>query len=291
MPLKDQNGEIVGIVGISLDITELKEAQNKATQATAEALAQERAKKAVENYAGRIAHDLRTPLATINNTAFLLNKHLTILIDGYKIAESEEKIPEPIFPSRIIETISEAPKVLSDTVKYCNEYISNTLKTLKAASVGVDSITSDSLVAVPIGILVEQVVRNYPFTPEQRKKVYLNTDRDFKFKGNDLLMRAAFENLIKNSLEQITLNQKGEIFITCENGDEFNFLTVKDTAGGAPPEIVKHIFDGFNSTKVGGTGIGLSSIKQTMKIFGGDIHCESQYGHYIEFTLSFPNIT
>ena len=71
---------------------------------------------------------------------------------------------------------------------------------------------------------------------------------------------------------------------------DFNLITVKDTAGGASPEVIDKLFSGYFTTKKNGTGIGLSFCKKTMKNFGGDITCHNVYGKYIEFVLSFPKI-
>jgi C4-dicarboxylate-specific signal transduction histidine kinase len=106
--------------------------------------------------------------------------------------------------------------------------------------------------------------------------------------GNEILMIRILSNLIKNPLEQIRNNNRGKIFITTERGEKENLLYVKDTAGAAPSEVVEHLFDGYKTTKKGGTGIGLSFSKRTMTDFGGDITCHSEYPNYIEFVLSFP---
>ena len=97
-------------------------------------------------------------------------------------------------------------------------------------------------------------------------------------------------NLVKNALEQISLNGKGEIIITTESNAKGNLIRIKDTAGGAPPEIVSNFFKGYFTTKKNGTGVGLAFCKKTMENLGGDIICNSIYGESMEFTLIFPKI-
>ncbi|MFN7096047.1 MAG: ATP-binding protein [Gammaproteobacteria bacterium] len=103
-----------------------------------------------------------------------------------------------------------------------------------------------------------------------------------------VLLYRIFLNLLNNSLEQIAKNGHGEIFISSEADDKYNYLHFRDTAGGAPAYLVAHLFDGFNTTKEKGTGVGLAFCKLTMKSFDGDIICHSIEGDYMEFVLSFP---
>jgi signal transduction histidine kinase len=94
----------------------------------------------------------------------------------------------------------------------------------------------------------------------------------------------------QTTLHQIKQNQHGGIFISQENGEKFNILLIKDTAGGISSKLLGHIFDGYHTTKEEGTGIGLAFCKHTMKSFGGDITCNSVEGYFTEFVLSFPKI-
>ena len=74
------------------------------------------------------------------------------------------------------------------------------------------------------------------------------------------------------------------------DGGKFNLLKIKDTAGGAEPEVVKNMFKQHFTTKADGNGVGLDFCRKTMRLFGGDITAESKHGDYMEFTLKFPKI-
>ena len=113
---------------------------------------------------------------------------------------------------------------------------------------------------------------------------------DFFFMGNSILMMKVLFNLIRNAEEQIIANGIGEITITTREAEDNNLLIVKDTAGGAPPEVVDNLFKDFFTTKKDGTGIGLAYCKKMMRNFDGDISCYSVFGESIEFILSFPKI-
>jgi len=136
--------------------------------------------------------------------------------------------------------------------------------------------------------IIENTINTYPF-PDN---ITINTNISYEFylMGNSILLMKILFNLIRNAIDQISLNGRGEITITTETAPEGNIIKIKDTAGGAHPEVVDNFFKGYFTTKINGTGIGLAFCKNTMKNFGGDIIYNSVYGEYIEFILIFPKI-
>jgi two-component system, sporulation sensor kinase E len=98
-------------------------------------------------------------------------------------------------------------------------------------------------------------------------------------------------NLIKNSSEQIALNNKGEIYIRTEETATHNIISIKDTAGGVSHELEGKLFQDYFTTKKHGTGIGLSSSKRLMNHFNGTLTYINLPGESIEFILSFPKIS
>jgi signal transduction histidine kinase/DNA-binding response OmpR family regulator/streptogramin lyase len=71
-------------------------------------------------------------------------------------------------------------------------------------------------------------------------------------------------------------------------------IQVSDTGTGIPPEDLPHVFDRFyqasnlEKAKAGGTGIGLSLVKELVKAMGGEISVESQLGVGSMFTVVLP---
>jgi signal transduction histidine kinase len=212
---------------------------------------------------------------------------MPILINAYRKAKDADLVTEKI-RERLLEYLTAVGDSMLEGTKEMQEFISMSLKSLSKAIAG--DMSSGNLLLCSMDKCIDLTIRRYPFKEGERELIKWNRKTDFKFMGNEILMIASLSNLIKNSLEQIRINNKGKIFITTEIGDNGNILHIKDTAGGVPPERIEHLFDGYKTTKVGGTGIGLASCKKTMKDFGRDIICHSQYGDFIEFTLTFPKV-
>jgi signal transduction histidine kinase len=104
-----------------------------------------------------------------------------------------------------------------------------------------------------------------------------------------------------NALEQVLLNLltnaqaaitgPGRVRITTElvPGPPGRVrLTVSDTGGGIPADVVPRIFDPFYTTRETGTGLGLSLTYGIIRDHNGTIDVESRPGEGTTFTLTFP---
>ncbi|MCS5663208.1 MAG: sensor histidine kinase, partial [Flavobacteriales bacterium] len=95
--------------------------------------------------------------------------------------------------------------------------------------------------------------------------------------------------LFKNSLFYLVNKPDGKIQIRLENGKDMNTLYFKDNGLGIPKDKLSSIFDNFMTYgKKEGTGLGLAFCKRVMIAFGGDVTCQSEYGQWTQFVLTFP---
>ena len=69
-------------------------------------------------------------------------------------------------------------------------------------------------------------------------------------------------------------------------------LVVEDTGSGIPPEIKRHVFQPFFTTKQAGegTGIGLTVVKRLTEEHGGTIRVKTEVGKGTMFILDFPRV-
>lgn len=293
-PLRNQNQEVIGIIGISIDISEQKEAEDRARKAEeltllAQSKAEAETRKILMILIGDIVHDLRTPIATLRSIGTLLSvifpELLTILDEADKLGSQKLKA----FSQKKLRALSDHTIVnaMNDSVCMMDAFIDSTLKELANAQKGLQADLSWSeLTKCSSRRVLENTLDSYPMDPSIM--FHKNISYDFYLMGNSILIMKILFNLLRNAIDQIQLTGKGELYIeTCENQD-VNQIKIKDTAGGASPEVFAKMFDGYFTTKKGGTGIGLATCKKIMTTFNGSLSADNRFGQSIEFILSFP---
>ncbi len=290
-----QNNMCIGIMVVSIDITERKLAEERekqaliqAAEAKVKAEAETELRQAVMILTGSIVHDLKTPIASLSMKASTIQTYWPVLIDAYHKAKAAQ-LPiegddwELSSKMDLFEKISES---FEATLKQMQNFINATLKTLGKAMRG--KLAQEDLTLCSIWHCIVSTLNYYPFAEGEHTLVKWEQHYNFNFMGNEVLLVRVLLNLLNNALYQIRENKRGNITLSTEEGDKINHLRFRDTAGGAVPEVVNRLFEGYHTTKESGTGVGLAFCKLTMQSFGGDINCHGVQGNYIEFVLSFP---
>lgn len=104
--------------------------------------------------------------------------------------------------------------------------------------------------------------------------------------GDERFIRQMLVNLVKNAISAMTPG--GIIHIRTWHNDEFVYMTVEDTGSGIPANMIHKIFEPYFTTKVDGTGLGLTMSYKVVKEHGGDIRVQSEQGKGTCFTISLP---
>ncbi len=101
-------------------------------------------------------------------------------------------------------------------------------------------------------------------------------------------LRQVFLNLFTNATD--AMPKGGTIYVATriENGNVV--CTVADTGTGIPPDTLSKIFDSLYTTKVNGTGLGLTVSKTIVEEHGGTIEVESEINQGTKFTIKLPKI-
>jgi len=101
-------------------------------------------------------------------------------------------------------------------------------------------------------------------------------------------LNQVFMNILTNSIQAI--EAKGNIFIETISSSIGIKIIIRDTGKGMSPEVKKHIFEPFYTTKeVGsGTGLGLSISYGIIEQHNGNIDVFSEEGKGTEFIISLP---
>jgi PAS domain S-box-containing protein len=276
-PLLDEQGNIIGILGTSTDITKLKTTEDKLKKAEERLLG-------MTALSSSIAHELRTPLGAIEMGVTGVKKYLPTLIDAYGKAKQHNLPVEFIRPHHY-----EILATLLDDIESETHY-SNTIINMILMNVKQDKMPSGDFQAISMSACIDEAIRRYPFKAKEIEHIHWEYEPDFLFKGDKVLMVHVLFNLIKNALYFIDAAGKGEISIRCVTQGDSHLLYFKDTAQGIVESDVSKLFEKFYSTTTNGTGLGLAFCKIVMESFGGDITCTSTYGEFTEFALKFPII-
>lgn len=280
IPLHDLKGSVIGLLGVSIDITDHKKAEVLQKEKD---LAQ-KTSNFMQLVTGAMAHELRTPLRTISCGAVGLKKYLPLLIQAYELAKAAN-LDVPLIPKMHYEILPSAAESIETEAKAAFAIID-----MLFVKSGVMNLDLTQIEKCSIRACIAEALQRYPFAPDEREKVIWSSENssDFEFSGKKILMIHVIFNLLKNALYYLKVAGKGEIKIWLEPGAEYNMLHFKDTGTGITPEILPHIFERFFSHTLHGTGIGLAFCKMTMQNFGGDISCKSVVGEFTEFNLKFP---
>ncbi|HSB68061.1 MAG TPA: GAF domain-containing protein [Candidatus Methylomirabilis sp.] len=70
--------------------------------------------------------------------------------------------------------------------------------------------------------------------------------------------------------------------------DEWMVISVADTGGGIPQDILDEVFNPFFTTKEAGTGLGLPLVRRVARAHGGRVEVENRPGEEVTFRLYLP---
>lgn len=231
--------------------------------------------KFTKSLAGSIAHELRNPLSTIS----LLGSQIKdVLSDGLN-SSSQKKLE--ILTSQISTSISGANNIINIILSDMRE----------------KEVNSKDFALLKVNDIIPEIIENYGYkNKEELTRVSLSDNKlesDFIFKAVPERFTFIIYNLIKNALYYLKEYPDSKITIGAEkkviDDKSWNTIYVQDTGPGIPQEAISKLFeDFFTSGKSDGTGLGLAFCKRNMKVFGGDIICESELGKWTKFYLLFP---
>jgi two-component system CAI-1 autoinducer sensor kinase/phosphatase CqsS len=234
--------------------------------------------------AGSLAHEIRTPLASIRNQAVGISMHLPTLLEGYRLAV-KNKLIDPRISDGHLEMLGDISGRITEEVRKSNTIIDTML-----ASSSLEDPRTLVFERYFITACVTEAIDRYPFEAGEREKVFIEIAKDFQFRGSDTLLVLVLFNLLKNSLYSLHAAGKGNIRISAVSDHGRHTLRITDTGSGIPKSALPHIFAPFFSTKhtAAGAGMGLSFCKKAMEAFGGTIRCDSVEGEFTTFALEFP---
>ena len=261
--LRNEEGEIIGTLGIYRDITEknMLEAQ----------LAQAQRMEALGTLAGGIAHNFNNLLMGIQGNASLMILETDPAHPSYQRLKTIEKSVQS--GSRLTRQLlgyaregryEIKPISLNQLVKETSDTFSMTKKEIRIHQEFAEDLFG---IRADQG-QIEQALLN----------VYVNAT-DAMPRGGDLFLKTI--NVKHKDIKKKPFKAKPGNYV---------LLTIRDTGVGMDKETMKRIFDPFFTTKglAKGTGLGLASTYGIIKAHGGYIDVDSEKGHGTTFEIYLP---
>ena len=282
MPRYDANRAVIGVMGNSIDITNLKKTQEKLAQSKI----REAHFKAMSSLGGMMAHELRTPLMAIELNAKNIKEYFPILVKAYREYSKTASI------EKIREEYLNDLEEISDDIEQSARYASNTIKTiLTGFHYAISEVEPTE--EVDINAAIEKALVDYALSKEKRALIHFHPIKHFKALGSSNIIIHVLHNLLKNALYSIKKVGKGTITISIEKEENDTIeIRFKDTGEGVSEKIRKHIFEPFYTTKDSDTsiGLGLYFCRLALEKMKGTIICESKKGEYTTFIIKLKGL-
>ncbi len=260
---------------------------------------------------GSIAHELRNPLNSINVVAMQIESFSHEIKRSMIYKEDIKFLEKSINNKELIEKIINNSEISKNEKRVLFKHVSSITQSIKEANNIIDLVLSDmseksidesEFIYLKPQEIVDIIQKYYQNLDSNLSKIIFNLPDDknsnnFYFKTMLDRFSFIFNNLIKNSLYYSSSFPDFNITIGFEqkkiNGKNYNIIYFLDNGPGISPDKMDKLFKDFSTfSKKGGTGLGLAFCKKNMKIFDGDIICESKYGEgnqgWTKFSLLFP---
>ena len=213
-------------------------------------------------FTARAAHELRTPLTIINSQ-----------IDLFE----EENMDE------------DEIKNLVTMIKNESDRLSKLVTSLLDLS-ELRSVTRNE--KIELSSLIEEAIQDLSFISDKKNINIENLCQEIYIEGSDLLIYRVFYNLIENAIKYN--NNNGFVKIYSKKNNDFAEIYVEDSGIGIANSEKENIFKAFYRIKANeeiGSGLGLSLVKETIKLHRGKIKVlDKEKGSLIKVSLPISNL-
>ena len=263
-PVRDANGEIVGLLGIFWDITERKRAQKALEKTTADL---ERSNKELEQFAYVASHDLQEPLRMVSSYTQLLEQRYKDKLDQ----DAKD------FIGFAVDGANRMQGLIQDLLEYSRV-----------------TTRGQSLAPLDSHEALGEAVKNLKVTIQETGALVTNNDLPIVL-GDHTQIVQVFQNLIGNGIKFKRSGVAPRIHISAENDSldsRFRVFKVSDNGIGIEPRHFVRLFEIFqrlhSKQEYPGTGIGLALCKRIVERHGGRIWVESEPGKGSSFLFTLP---
>jgi signal transduction histidine kinase len=239
----------------------LLERQRLALEEAREFAAREGQLHSAGRLAAEFAHQIKNPLAIINNAAYSLKRAVK---DGRPITAEQIQIIE--------EEVERSDRIVTDIMGYAQ-------------------LSEGHVEKINVSEEIDQAVaRVFPAAAGYEIQIHRQVEADLP----PLFMQRrhladTLINLLQNAREALG-GKPGNVNVSAaqNGGGSSVVIAVRDDGPGIAAERQTRIFEAYYTTKEKGTGLGLATVKHNVELYGGSVHVESALGKGARFVLHFP---
>ena len=257
----DFEGRFVSCRASMIDITARRQAEMAMRSLNAELAV---ANADLEGFSYTVSHDLRAPLRHVKDYVGMLREHL---------GERTDDVVEGYLDR------------VNGSVRHMSELIEGLLAFARLGR------TELMLMDVDVGMVLDEVRSALPLDLSGREVQWVLASSFPVVRGDPLLLRQAWSNLVSNALKYSRTRAVARIEIGCELQGRFWQFTVRDNGVGFNPAFKDKLFGVFqrlhNASEFEGTGIGLALTRRIIERHGGSIRADAivDEGCTMQFTL------
>ncbi len=273
-PIFDEKGELIGMVGVSVDNTSRRRTEEerekllaREQQARAEA---EDANRLKDEFLATLSHELRNPLNVVIGYAEILRRS-----DGSQSHAFVVKAADTIRRNALAQA-----QLVSDLLDLSRLQMGKVA--LNQQPVSLSTIITDAIETVRAEATVKRIALNIELDPEI-----------LVIEGDPVRLGQVAWNLLNNAVKFTPVD--GEVKIALVRDGDDAKLVVEDNGQGISAEFLPHVFEIFrqadasSARRQGGMGIGLALVKQLAELHGGRVSAESNgVGSGARFSVWIP---
>jgi PAS domain S-box-containing protein len=275
LPLRNETGKIVGLLGIGRNVTESVKAREEIKKLNVEleerviARTQEldAKNKELEAFSYSVSHDLRAPLRHIGGFVELLQKK--------ELVNLTEK------GGHYLSVIAESTKQMGDLIDDLLQFSRTGRAEMRSSLLNINEMVKE---------VVELTTRD-----EHDRNIRWDIEPLPEVLADAPLIRQVWINLLSNAVKFSRKNELTIIRIYSIMEDTEIIFCVKDNGAGFDMRYSQKLFGVFqrlhSKDEFEGTGIGLANVQRIIQRHGGRVWAESEPGKGAQFFFSLPKKT